>query len=144
MIPEYKKLVKNVIDSIDWNKIMYYHTTLNIQWQIEEENGNIIERIPTKTEIKDELIQLVKFAINKNLKVLDYGNWIIYWTNEKESEECINTIEIIFSLESYFAISESTENVDELNKKMIDAINKELYEEAAIIRDKIKKIVRNK
>lgn len=141
-------MIKDSIDAIDWKKIMYYHKALNIQWQIEEESGNIIERLPRLKEIQEELIQLLKFAIEKDLKVLDYGNWIIYWSNEKaEGFESGALIEIIFSLDSYMVSDDTVipqEILDELNEKMQVAIDKEDYEEAALIRDKIKKIVHNK
>lgn len=141
-------MIKDSIDAIDWKKIMCYHKALNIQWQIEEESGNIIERLPSLKEIQEELIQLLKFAIEKDLKVLDYGNWIIYWSNEKaEGFESGALIEIIFSLDSYMVLDDTVvpqEILDELNEKMQVAIDKEDYEEAALIRDKIKKIVHNK
>ena len=142
------KLIKEAVESIDWKKIMYFHNALNIQWQIEEDDGNIIERAPSEEEVRDELQQLLKFAVEKNLKVLDYGNWIVYWS-DGETTKLDNikgaVIEIIFSSDSYFVNTEDTKDtLDDLNKKMRIAIEEEDYESAALLRDKIKKIVHNK
>jgi len=74
---------------------------------------------------------------------LDYGNWLIFWTDEESAQrENLSSarLEAIFSLEETFVIDNSCDEdaVKILEDKLDDAIKMEKYEEAAKIRDKIK------
>lgn len=142
MKTNYEKMIQDVIKSINWNRIKYFHQVFGIKWQFEEKDGNLLERFPTVTELKEELRTLLKFAINKNIKTLDYGNWLIFWTSEEEAKKdglSGAKLEAIFSLEECFVIDSDPDldTVALLENKLEMAIQNEKYEEAAKIRDKI-------
>lgn len=138
-----EKMIQEVVKTINWNRIKYFHTVFGIKWQFEEKDGHIIERFPTISELKEELRSLLQFVISKNTKTLDYGNWLIFWTDEEQAaKEGLSSarIEAIFSLEETFVIDNSTSNedgVEILENKLDEAIKLEKYEEAAKLRDKI-------
>lgn len=140
MKTNYEKMIQEVIKTINWNRIKYFHQIFGIKWQIEEKNGHIVERFPTISELKEELRSLLRFAISKNTRSLDYGNWLIFWTDEEAAEkEGLSSarLEAIFSLEETFVIDNSSDDdaIKLLETKMDDAIKKEKYEEAARLRD---------
>lgn len=143
MTKNYEKLVLDVIKSINWDRIKYFHHVFGIKWQFEEKEGYITERYPTVLELKEELRTLLSYAITKNTPVLDYANWIILWKDEEASKrEGIEgaRLEAIFSLEDSIAIEtheEEIEMLDNIKKKMSEAITKEDYAKAAKLRDKI-------
>ncbi len=142
MKANYEKMIQEVVKSINWNRIKYFHQVFKIKWQFEEKDGHISERFPTIAELKEELKALLKFAISKNTKSLDYGNWLIFWTDEEQAaREGLSSarLEAIFSLEETFVIDNSGDDdaVKVLESKLDDAIKHERYEEAARIRDKI-------
>jgi excinuclease UvrABC helicase subunit UvrB len=144
------KLVQDVIKSINWNRIKYFHHAFGIKWQYQEKEGYTVERFPTIGDLKDELKTLLQFAIEKNTPVLDYGHWIILW-NDEESSEKQNLkgarLEAIFSLEDSIAIDshkEEIEAIDNIKKKMEEAAEKEDYEGAAKLRDKLNYLSRKK
>ena len=143
MKTNYEKMIQDVIKSINWNRIKYFHQVFGIKWQFEEKSGYIAERFPTVSELREELRTLLKFVINKNTKTLDYGNWLIFWTNEEDAyKEGLSgaKLEAIFSLEECFVIDSDPEKdtICVLENKLELAIQNEKYEEAAKLRDKIK------
>ena len=139
----HEKMVQEVVKTINWNRIKYFHQVFGIKWQFEEKDGHIIERFPTIAELKEELRSLLKFAITQNTKSLDYGNWLIFWTDEEAAErEGMSSarLEAIFSLEETFVIDNDRndeEVVKILENKLQEAVQNEKYEEAAKLRDKI-------
>ena len=138
----YEKMINEVVKSINWSRIKYFHQVFQIRWQFEEKNGHIIERFPTISELKEELKSLLRFVITKNTKTLDYGNWIIFWTNGEEDNSSNNSkLEAIFSLEECFVIDNNldADNISILENKLEDAVKNENYEEAVILRDVIAK-----
>ena len=145
-------MIQEVVKTINWNRIKYFHQVFGIKWQFEEKSGHIVERFPTISELKEELRSLLRFAITKNTRTLDYGNWLIFWTDEEAAKKENLTsarLEAIFSLEETFVIdnSEDDDAVKILEDKLDNAIQQEKYEEAAKLRDKInerKKLFNNK
>jgi excinuclease UvrABC nuclease subunit len=142
MKSNHEKMIHEVVKTINWNRIKYFHQVFGIKWQFEEKEGHIVERFPTISELKEELKSLLKFAIEKNTRTLDYGNWLIFWTDEEAAErEGLTSarLEAIFSLEETFVIDSNSEEdaVKVLESKLEDAVKREKYEEAAKIRDKI-------
>jgi excinuclease UvrABC nuclease subunit len=142
MKSNHEKMVQEVVKTINWNRIKYFHQVFGIKWQFEEKEGHIVERFPTISELKEELKSLLRFAIEKNTRTLDYGNWLIFWTDEEAAErEGLTSarLEAIFSLEETFVIDSNSDEdaVKVLESKLEDAVKKEKYEEAAKIRDKI-------
>jgi excinuclease UvrABC nuclease subunit len=137
-------MIQEVVKTINWNRIKYFHQVFGIKWQFEEKEGQIVERFPTISELKEELRSLLKFAINKNSRTLDYGNWLIFWTDEETAQKEGLTsarLEAIFSLEETFVIDTNDADDDMavkiLENKLEEAVKKEKYEEAARLRDKI-------
>jgi len=143
MKTNHEKMVQEVVKTINWNRIKYFHQVFGIKWQFEEKEGHIVERFPTISELKEELRSLLKFAITKNTKSLDYGNWLIFWTDEETAAKeglASARLEAIFSLEETFVIDNSNSEDDGLKileEKMEEAIKNEKYEEAAKLRDRI-------
>lgn len=152
MKTNHEKMIQEVVKTINWNRIKYFHQVFGIKWQFEEKSGHIVERFPTISELKEELRSLLRFAITKNTRTLDYGNWLIFWTDEEAAKkENLSSarLEAIFSLEETFVIdnSEDDDAVKILEDKLDNAIKQEKYEEAAKLRDKInerKKLLNNK
>ena len=143
MKANHEKMVQEVIKSINWNRIKYFHQVFKIKWQFEEKEGHIVERFPTIAELKEELRSLLNFAIEKNTRSLDYSNWLIFWTDEEAAQkEGLSSarLEAIFSLEETFVLDNQEESYTEkiLETKLEEAISKEKYEEAARLRDKLK------
>jgi hypothetical protein len=139
----HEKLVQDVVKSINWNRIKYFHHVFGIKWQFQEKEGYIAERFPTVSDLKEELRTLLKFAVSKNTPVLEYGNWLILWTDEdmakKQGSEGAR-LEAIFSLEDSIAIDtpeKNSEDVENLRDKLEEAVTKEDYEKAAKLRDRL-------
>ena len=135
-------MIHEVIKTINWNRIKYFHQVFGIKWQFEEKEGHIVERFPTIAELKEELRSLLRFAVNRNTRSLDYGNWLIFWTDEDAAEReglASARLEAIFSLEETFVIDNNSDEdaVKVLESKLENAVKHEKYEEAAKIRDKI-------
>ena len=142
MKENHEKMIHEVIKTINWNRIKYFHQVFNIRWQFEEKEGHIIERFPTVSELKEELRTLLKFAITQNTKSVDYGNWLIFWTDEAAAiKEGLTSarIEAIFTLEETFIIDNNLDDstIKVLENKLEELIKNEKYEDAAKIRDKI-------
>jgi len=150
MNTNYEKLIQEVVKSLNWQRIKYFHHVFGIKWQFQEKEGYVEERFPTIADLKEELRTLLKFIIAKNVPVLDYGNWIILWTNEETARDRGiegARLEAIFSLEDSMAIdshSEEIEAIDTIKQKMEEAISKEDYENAAKLRDKMNRLTKNK
>jgi len=139
----HEKLVQDVVKSVNWARVKYFHHVFGIKWQFQEKEGYVAERFPTISELKEELKTLLKFAIAKNTPVLEYGNWLIMWTDEdlakKQGTEG-SRLEAIFSLEDSIAIDSSAqekESLDSIKQKLKEAVTKEDYEKAAKLRDRI-------
>lgn len=142
MKTNHENMIHEVVKTINWNRIKYFHQVFGIKWQFEEKDGHIIERFPTISELKEELRSLLKFAITQNTKTLDYGNWLIFWTDEAAAEKeglASARLEAIFSLEETFVIDNNSDEdaVKILETKLEAAVKNEKYEEAAKLRDKI-------
>ena len=144
MQANYERMINDVIKTINWSRVKYFHTVFGIKWQFSEKSGYVVERFPTIAELKQELKTLLEFIINKNLRTIDYSNWLIYWTDEETAKrEGLHSarIEAVFSLEDALVIDSANENhpnvISELKQKMKDALSLEKYEEAARIRDRI-------
>lgn len=142
MAPNHEKMIQEVVKTINWNRIKYFHQVFNIKWQFEEKDGHLLERFPTIAELKEELKALLKFAVTKNTRSLDYGNWLIFWVDEETAKKEGSTsarLEAIFSLEETFVIDNSRDSdaIKILEDKLQSAIDDERYEEAAQIKIKI-------
>lgn len=171
MKKEHSKLVDKVLQSLDWDSIFEINKILKLGTG----TGNVIipglKKKPfndtlIKTDFRNELKALLKYAIKNHIPQLNYGNWIIYWVSddwdvgvhypEELDDDEINDlevdefnfameprIEVIFSPQRITLIgrisqSEGDENefVD-LEGMLEKAIKNEEYEIATKIRDLI-------
>ena len=130
----YKLAYERVIQSINWRKIKSYHRQLNILWEFEEDK-EIVKRIPTVSELKDELRSIFEHVLGEDLSYISYGSWIIFWDRE---EGISGDIRVIFRLAD-FIFEEDKKNRKSLEVALEKAIEKEDYEYAAEIRDALHK-----
>jgi len=140
--------LEHIMDKIDWKSIHDYHEKLNILWDIEDNKGTIVPRVPTIEDIKDELSSLVTYMFDNQVDYLAYGNWVIFSDEFEEDFE----VRVIFRLADYiFKSDNSSENytpfptdsinmVEELKSKLQLALKDEDYELAAYLRDEIRDI----
>lgn len=149
MNPTNERMVQEVIRTINWNRIKYFHQVFGIKWEFEEKDGYIVERFPTISELKDELRTILNFVIERNARTLDYGNWLIFWTDDETAKyEGMPSarLEAIFSLEDTYVVNTEQRNtntsVEALEQKLQEAIRSEKYEKAASLRDQIESIKR--
>ena len=84
---EQQKLVDKLIQSLDWDTIFEIHKTFRFGVG---EGSEIIPGLKrkvfsdslTKTDIKNELKTLLKFAIENDQPKVIYGQWMIFWFNQ--------------------------------------------------------------
>jgi len=129
------KTIGRIINTIQWKKIKGYHKKLNILWEFTYDK-EIIQRIPSISELKDELRSIFKHMIDENLNYISYGNWIIFW--DKETGE-VGDIRVIFRLADFQFEENPSNNKETLEKALKEAIENEDYEYAAVIRDTLQK-----
>lgn len=87
MDKEQQKLVDKLIQSLDWDTIFEIHKTFRFGVG---EGSEIIPGLKrkvfsdtlTKTDIKNELKTLLKFAIENDHPKIIYGQWMIFWFNQ--------------------------------------------------------------
>jgi excinuclease UvrABC nuclease subunit len=149
MKPNHERMIQEVIKTINWNRIKYFHQVFGIKWEFEEKEGYIVERFPTISELKDELRTILSFVIERNQKTLDYGNWLVFWTDEetaKQEGKPSAKLEAIFSLEDTCVVNAdqnvSTVSIEVLENKLKEALLEEKYEKAASLRDQIASLKR--
>jgi hypothetical protein len=125
-------LIESVIHSIDWRRIKSFHKKLGIKW-VFEFNEQKIERLPTVSELRGDLRNMLEHMYSEKLTYISYGNWIIFWDAlHKENGD----IRVIFRLSDYVFENHAKENLELALDK---AIENEDYEYAAMIRDEINK-----
>lgn len=142
--------IEKILSKIDWIKIQDYHKKLNIQWDIENKDGNIETKIPGVNDVKNEVQDLLLYMFDNGLDYLSYGNWVIFWENE--DDVMLGEVRVIFRLEDYLFKQkkqpsnyvhtpfENSEDVEELKLELERAVEDEDYESAAKLRDKILKL----
>lgn len=130
----YREAFGKVIQSIDWRKIKSYHKKLNITWEIEDDS-KVIKKIPSTDELRDELRSIFEHMLDENLSYISYGSWIIFWDRE---EGVSGDIRVIFRLAD-FIFEEDKKSRRSLELALAKAIEKEDYENAAVIKDKLNK-----
>ena len=129
-----REIISNVIYSIDWRKIKTFHTRLGIRWVYETKSGDV-ERIPTVSELREDLRQILNHMVLENINYISYGNWVIFW--DKEDDKTVGDVRVIFRLADF--VFETDDEKERLELALSKAIDDEDYEYAAQIRDKLKK-----
>lgn len=122
-------IINRVLSSIDWQKIKSYHAKIGIRWEYEV-NKEYKSKVPSITELKSELSSIISHMLEEKLDYISHGSWIIFCDSEA------GNIRVIFRLADFtFEYnSDASKSLEEALKK---AVEKEDYESAAIIRDKI-------
>lgn len=159
-----KKLVNDVLDSLEWDKIYEIYKILG--YGVGEGTQSIpgLKRIPSSKIIQDdirkELETVIKFLIEDDIPEITYGNWVIYWINsswnfeieDENGEEDLDTLEVDSQLEVHFVpikmwvVDKAEKNIEtkidieKLEEFLEDAIHNENYELAIKLREQIKKI----
>lgn len=137
----YEKMISTIIRNMNWSRIKHFHHLLDLKWQFQDNKGNIVERFPTITELKDELKTLIKFAMIEKEKSIETGNWLIKWDFIEEENKTPNfTLEVFFVLEDAISIETnikdySKDSLPKLEDQLKSAVDSENFEEAAKIRD---------
>jgi hypothetical protein len=72
--------------------------------------------------------------LDQDINYISYGSWIIFWDRE---ESDLGDIRVIFRLAD-FIFEEDKKSAAGLEEKLKQAVEREDYEYAAIIRDEIK------
>jgi hypothetical protein len=128
------KTINRIIKAIDWRKIKSYHKKLGILWEFNDDK-QVTRRVPTIGELQDEFRSIVSHMCTENLNYISYGNWVIFWDRDSDS---IGDIRVIFRLVD-FHFEENRNSRESLEEALRKAIEKEDYENAAILRDTIRK-----
>lgn len=122
-------LIEEVISSVDWVQIMSYHKRLNILWEFKADK-EIELRTPNINELKEELRSLLWHMHSEGLPYLSYANWVVFWEDEEGSVD----VRAIFRVAD-FHYGKTCHN-ETLEEQLQQALEKEDYETAAILRDK--------
>jgi len=125
--------IEKVIHSIDWRKIKSYYRKLGILWEYQEDKETI-KRIPSVADLKNDFRSILSHMLDQDINYISYGSWIIFWDRE---ESDLGDIRVIFRLAD-FIFEEDKKSAAGLEEKLKQAVEREDYEYAAIIRDEIK------
>ena len=104
MRKDFQKLIDTTISSLDWDSIYQVHKVFKFGVG---EGSEVIPGIKrkvysdslSKTDIKNELKSLIRFAIENDVSKLAYGQWMIFWFNqewgnvESDQEEELDELE---------------------------------------------------
>lgn len=143
-----KVFLDKALKKISWKTIYDYYKKAKIEWKFKDEQDNDIYRLPTLQEVKDDLINAINFVFSRNLASMDYGNWIIYWTDAATSESLGMEgaqLEVLFVLTGALINNEEELESKEISNLSIEdnlqmALKNEDYELAARLRDQMNKI----
>lgn len=162
MKQSYKKMINEVIEGIDWHKIFKFYEDKTLTWMIEKNIKGVKTHkavIPTVTDLKDELKNILTYIIKSDIQQFFYGHWTIFWNEKMDEEEDSeqdqgSELEVIFSPIRFFIAEDNLELLDELNNEynttmskdeeiemlkvnLEEALKEERYELCAKIRDQI-------
>lgn len=125
--------IEKVINSIDWRKIKSYYQKLGISWEYQEDKETV-QRTPTVADLKEDFRSILSHMLDQDINYISYGSWIVFWDRE---DGALGDIRVIFRLAD-FVFEEDTKSAQSLEERLRHAVEREDYEYAAIIRDKIK------
>lgn len=142
----YSKAIDSAINKIDWDIVkMFYRELESIS-----QKKKVVFRAKSVPEIKRDLKDLIKFAIEGNCKELRHDHWIISWNDNYKTGT--------FSLEVFFIASKASamdefnapEVEDELDPDMVEkgvleemlvkSVKEENYELSAVIHRRLNKL----
>jgi hypothetical protein len=142
------KYINSVINKISWKTIRDYYAVNKIEWNFLNENQETIKKIPSIVDLQNDFINAANMLISKNLTSMDYGNWVLFWTNPELAKEIgIHSAQ----LEAFFVLTGALTNnletlsskdlsLEDLNEKMQLALDEEDYIMAGQIKKQIEQI----
>lgn len=133
------KAINQIVNAINWRDIKQVHRKLNLLWEFEE-NEKIIKRIPTINELKDELRSMILHMNDEDLDYISYGSWVIFWERDYDDTDNLGGLRLIFRVADFvFEGTPHKTKKEILEEALNEAISKEDYEQAAVLRDMLKK-----
>lgn len=142
------KYIETVMKKISWKTIESYYAMNNIEWSFTNTEGENFKRIPTIPDLQADFLHVANLVIDKNITSMDYGNWILFWTNEQLAKDIgmpSAQMEALFVLTGGLVNdqeSKSSEEISEedLNEKMQLALEEEDYILAGQIKRRLDEI----
>jgi hypothetical protein len=125
--------IEKVIHSIDWRKIKSYYRKLGIRWEYQEDKETV-QRTPSVADLKDDFRSILSHMLDQEINYISYGSWIVFWDRE---DGALGDIRVIFRLAD-FVFEEDKKSAQSLEERLRNAVEREDYEYAAVIRDEIK------
>ena len=125
--------IEKVIHSIDWRKIKSYYRKLGIRWEYQEDKETV-QRTPSVADLKDDFRSILSHMLDQDINYISYGSWIVFWDRE---DGALGDIRVIFRLAD-FVFEEDKKSAQSLEERLRNAVEREDYEYAAVIRDEIK------
>lgn len=142
----YSKAIDDAINKIDWNIVRMFYDQL----ETVSSKKKVTYKAKTLTEIRRDLRNLIKFAIEGNCKEVRHDQWIISWRDDYKSGTF--DLEVLFVASSASTREDLVNDVDDLDpdaveygvlKEMLDKnIQEEKYELASVIHKRLNKLDR--
>ena len=131
--------IDKVVRTIDWRKIKSYYRKLGIHWEYQD-GDETHRKTPTVADLKEDFRALLNHMLVQDIGYISYGSWIVFWDRE---EGGLGDIRVIFRLAD-FVFEEDKKSYLSLKERLDKAVEREDYEYAAIIRDEINSIKKEK
>jgi hypothetical protein len=125
MKKEHKKLLDQVIKTLDWESILQVHKA----FKIGVGEGNIaiprLKRKPfsddlTTDDLKNELKSIIKYMVSGDIGEVQYGSWMVYWT----SDEWVFDGPIDINIEGDDIEDLDEEEIEEIKDQVLEDFNK--------------------
>ena len=126
---DWTKLKADTLKGINWMRVKSAHKNLGITWEFEDG----IIGYPTVADLKNHVSGLIDWCINEKKMIVETETWLV---SVVQNPAAIN---VWFILEYSGAIY-IEEDKREIEEKIQQCIEKEDYETAAKLRDKLKKL----
>jgi hypothetical protein len=136
------KLIETAIKGLDWKAIMEFY---NSKTFVESDGRKTSRHIES---VRKELKDLVHFVIESHMEEVQHDQWIIFWRNERLDIAFVPTRSSSHSKEEP-PIEVEEMDMDDMEKEALEELlekntKEENYELCAVIRDRLKQIVRAK
>lgn len=154
MKQEYRKMIQEVIDGIDWDKIHKLYENKTLTWIQEAKTKNLKSFkfiIPTLEDLKSDLKKVLMYVVQEDMNEFLYSHWTIFWDAGIDEEDGAQ-LDVMFS-PIRFSINEKTmevldevidsytlspeEEIEILKVSLEESLSNEDYAMCAIIRDQI-------
>jgi len=140
----YSKAIDDAISKIDWNIVRMFYDQL----ETVSSKKKVTFKSKTLSEIRSDLRNLIKFAIEGNCKEVRHDQWIISWRDDYRTGTF--DLEVLFIASSASTRDDLSGGLDDLDpdtveygvlKEMLDKnIKEEKYELASVIHKRLTKL----